>query len=164
MANTIKRKRYKVKPRFFVCLMLVIFSASVVFSSVKTFMPTHIPNFYGWSAQDVTSFVSKNRQLAVTYELRYSYDVLQNCVIGQEMVTSDENKTELIVYVSKGYPLMEDFTNKPVEEFQSFADLVGLTVETHLETAQSTDQIGSQSIPWGATLLKNSKVEVTVIK
>ena len=162
MAKVVFKKKYKIKPRFFVWIMIGLFSISLTTACVKTFAPTNVPNFYGWCAEDVIAYNQKNDELSITYELVYSYDILHNHVIKQEVKGQNAKKTTVVVYVSKGYPLMENFENKTLLELKEFADTTGLQVETNLVDANQNGTISSQSIPWGSTLLKNSKLEVTI--
>ena len=154
----VRRKRYKMKPRFGAIMMIFVFGISMSSIVVSAFTKQEVPNFYGWISQDVMDYVEEHRELNITYELVFSYDVLQDCVIAQEITSESSDAVELVVYVSKGYPIMESFVGQPVSKLEAFAKEVGLNIKN---TENKGDVVSSQSILWGTTLLKDSTVNIT---
>ena len=153
-----RRKRYKMKPRFGAVIMMLVFGISMSSIMVSAFTNYEVPNFYGWVSQDVMSYTKDNKELKVTYELEFSYDVLHDCVIAQEITRESPDAVELLVYVSKGYPIMESFIGQPVSKLEAFAKEVGLNIKN---TDNKGDIVSSQSISWGTTLVKDSTVSIT---
>ena len=103
------------------------------------------------------------------YELVYSYDILQNRVMEQSIkprTVIGKDPLVLTVTVSKGAPVMDDFTGKSVSKLMEFAnehDLIVVSTEGSDEVEKrSGNQVISQSVLMGETLKKGEKIQVTL--
>lgn len=161
MGKKRKRKKYRLNARFY-CLIFGLCTIVALIINIKSTLEFNtIPNFHGWSADEVMKYDQKHENISVIYELAYSYDVLQNRVMEQSIkprTKVGDDPLILTVYVSKGYPVMEDFTGKSLSKLNEFANLYGLTVESSAEDGI----IGTQSVLAGELLTKGMVISVTV--
>ena len=161
MAKKKKRKKYRLNARFY-CWVLGLCLVITCIINIKATLETNsIPNFHGWTAEDVMKYDESHENISIIYELAYSYDVLQNCVMEQSIKPRTPIGTDpliLTIQVSKGYPLMEDFTGKSLNDLKEFADKYELKVEA--SAGEGTIEI--QSILVGEPLIKGMTVKVTV--
>ncbi|MTM67193.1 PASTA domain-containing protein, partial [Turicibacter sanguinis] len=128
-----------------------------------------LPNFHGWSAEEVMAYDKEHENITVIYELVYSYDILQNRVMEQSIkprTVIGKDPLVLTVTVSKGAPVMDDFTGKSVSKLMEFAnehDLIVVSTEGSDEVEKrSGNQVISQSVLMGETLKKGEKIQVTL--
>lgn len=161
MAKKKKRKKYRLNTRFYCWILgLALVIASII--NIKSTLETNtIPNFHGWTAEEVMEYDESHENISVIYELAYSYDVLQNHVMEQSIKPRTPIGAEpliLTVQVSKGYPLMEDFTGKSFSELEEFASKYELKVEAIAQDGV----IETQSILVGEPLTKGMVIKVTV--
>ena len=160
MGKKKKRKKYRLNARFY-CLVFGICTVVALTINIKSTLEFNtIPNFHGWSADEVMKYDEKHENISVIYELVYSYDVLQNCVMEQSIkprTKIGDDPLILTVYVSKGYPMMEDFVGKRLSELNEFANLYDLTVES----SEEEGIIERQSVLAGELLTKGMVVSVT---
>ncbi len=156
-----KRKKYRLNARFY-CLMLSLFIIiALVINVGATLRLDTIPNFHGWSTNKVMQYEKEHENILMIYELEYSYDVLQNCVIEQSIkprTAISNDPLILTLKVSKGRPIMEDFTGKSLEEIEAFADTYALNLKVKGEEGA----IASQTIQAGEVLSKGMTVTVTL--
>jgi len=161
MAKKKKRKKYRLNTRFY-CWIFGLCLVIACIINIKTTLETNsIPNFHVWMAEDVMKYDESHENISIIYELAYSYDVLQNCVMEQSIKPRTPIGADpliLTIQVSKGYPLMEDFTGKSLSDLKEFADKYELKVEASAQEGT----IETQSILVGEPLTKGMTVKVTV--
>lgn len=159
MSKKKKRKKYKLNARFYCWILGVLLMAAFIMNSKSLIPMNTIPNFHGWSAEEVMKYDERHDNISVIYELSYSYDVLQNCVMNQSIkprTKMGDDPLILTLQISKGAPVMEDFVGKSLGELKEFA----AHYELNLSSSQEEGTIESQSVLAGDTLTKGMIVEV----
>ncbi|MTL38160.1 PASTA domain-containing protein, partial [Turicibacter sanguinis] len=141
----------------------------LIFNVKYSIQSNTLPNFHGWSAEEVMAYDKEHENITVIYELVYSYDILQNRVMEQSIkprTVIGKDPLVLTVTVSKGAPVMDDFTGKSVSKLMEFAnehDLIVVSTEGSDEVEKrSGNQVISQSVLMGETLKKGEKIQVTL--
>lgn len=160
MGKKKKRKKYRLNARFYCWIFGLCIAVAFIINTKTTLELNTIPNFHGWTADDVMKYDESHDNISIIYELVYSYDVLQNRVMNQSVkprTKIGDDPLILTVQVSKGYPIMEDFTGKSLNELHTFAELYGLKIEAQAEGGI----IETQSILAGELLTKGMVVSVT---
>ena len=108
---------------------------TLIFNVKYSIQSNTLPNFHGWSAEEVMAYDKEHENITVIYELVYSYDILQNRVMEQSIkprTVIGKDPLVLTVTVSKGAPVMDDFTGKSVSKLMEFAnehDLIVVSTE-----------------------------------
>lgn len=169
MKETKKRKKYRLNAKFYCWIFLFGIIGALIFNVKYSIQSNTLPNFHGWSAEEVMKYDQQHESITVIYELVYSYDILQNRVMEQSIkprTMIGKDPLVLTVTVSKGAPVMDDFTGKSMTQLMEFANEHNLTVVSDgvsegMET-RSGNQVTSQSILMGETLKKGEKIEVTL--
>ena len=161
MGKKKKRKKYRLNARFYCWIFGLSIAIALVINAKSTLKLHTIPNFHGWPADEVMKYDESHENISIIYELAYSYDVLQNCVMEQSIkprTKIGDDPLILTLQVSKGFPVMEDFTGKTLMELKEFADLYDLKIESQAEEGI----IETQSVLAGELLTKGMAVSVTI--
>lgn len=58
---------------------------TLIFNVKYSIQSNTLPNFHGWSAEEVMAYDKEHENITVIYELVYSYDILQNRVMEQPL-------------------------------------------------------------------------------
>ncbi|MGL4336850.1 MAG: PASTA domain-containing protein [Turicibacter sp.] len=174
MVQIKKRKKYKVNAKFYVWIICFGMFGSLFSQLYHNVQSNVLPNFHGWTAKDLMRYDEQHENIKIKFELVYSYDVLHNRVLSQSVKPKTrltEDQIELTVQVSKGYPIMIDFTGQDVEKILTFAKLYDIKVTqsaarsllTTEPTLENTNKIViNQSIVMGETLTKGAEVEIVL--
>lgn len=167
MGEIKKRKKYRLNAKFY-CWIFIFGILMILSFSIKSAIQFNtVPNFHGWSAESVMKYDKEHENITIIYELVYSYDILQNRVMDQSIkprTPIGEDPLVLTVTVSKGIPVMDDFTGQSVNQVLEFAEQYNLTVHTlgSGKDGESQGVVAAQSIAMGETLSKNSSLEITL--
>lgn len=162
-----KKKKYRLNAKFY-CWIFIFSIIGMLGYGLKSIIQFNtIPNFYGWSADQVMKFDEKHENITVIYELVYSYDILQNCVIEQSIkprTKIGQDPLVLTVTVSKGNPVMDDITGQSIGQVLEFANQFDLEIESDSlpKTRDEKGVVETQSIAMGQTLDKNSILTITL--
>ena len=144
MGKKKKRKKYRLNARFYCWIFGLSIAIALVINAKSTLKLNTIPNFHGWPADEVMKYDESHENISIIYELAYSYDVLQNCVMEQSIkprTKIGDDPLILTLQVSKG-----------------FADLYDLKIESQAEEGI----IETQSVLAGELLTKGMAVSVTI--
>ena len=156
-----KRKKYRLNARFYCWILGLFIIVALVINVKMTLELKTIPNFHGWSADEAMKYDESHETISIIYELAYSYDVVQNCVMEQSIkprTKIGDDPLILTLKVSKGLPIMENFVGKSFSELQEFATLY----ELKLEPEEATGVIMEQSVLAGELLTKGMNISVTL--
>ena len=169
MNESKKRNKYRLNAKFYCWIFLFGIIGTLIFNVKYSIQSNTLPNFHGWSAEEVMAYDKEHENITVIYELVYSYDILQNRVMEQSIkprTVIGKDPLVLTVTVSKGAPVMDDFTGKSVSKLMEFAnehDLIVVSTEGSDEVEKrSGNQVISQSVLMGETLKKGEKIQVTL--
>lgn len=161
-----KKKKYRLTAKFY-CWIFLFGIIGVLSVNLNHFINSQtIPNFHGWTAEEVMEYDEKNENITVIYDLVYSYDILQNRVMDQSIkprTMIGKDPLVITVTVSKGAPVMEDFTGESVTRLIDFANEHNVTVVSdHESSARHLGIVTSQSILMGEMLKKDAKIKITL--
>ena len=156
-----KRKKYRLNARFY-CLVLSLGIIVALFMNVSaTLRLNTIPNFHGWSTKKVMQYEKDHENILMIYDLEYSYDVIQNCVIEQSIKPRTKISNDpliLTLKVSKGRPIMQDFIGTNLKDVEEFAN----HYELNLKVKGEEGIISSQTIKAGEVLSRGMTLSVTL--
>lgn len=162
-----KKKKYRLNAKFY-CWIFTFSIIVMLGYGIKSIIQFNtIPNFYGWTADEVMKFHEKHENITVIYELVYSYDILQNRVMEQSIkprTKVGQDPLVLTVTVSKGSPVMDDLTGQSIGQVLEFATQLDLDIDANVinKSREGNGVVATQSIAMGQTLDKNSILTVTL--
>ena len=101
----IKKKRYRLKPRFFSILFAISIIINITFFFLRARGDETMPNLHGWSSDDVLVFEEEHDNISIIFELVYSNDVIPTRVVSQSIQPGTniaDTNIVMTVEVSKG--------------------------------------------------------------
>ncbi len=139
----------RIKPWYYCC----------TFYECECNAPTQYDSKFPWMVDEEGEKDHEN--ILMIYDLEYSYDVIQNCVIEQSIKPRTKISNDpliLTLKVSKGRPIMEDFIGKNLKDVEEFAN----HYELNLKVKGEEGIISSQTIKAGEVLSRGMTLSVTL--
>jgi len=101
--HSARRKRNRVRARFFSLFFTILIVAVIGYFFWKTTTSMHLPNLHGWKSCEVLDF-AKDHNIEVHFEFVYSPDIAPTLVMSQSAPprTAITEGMSLSIQISKG--------------------------------------------------------------